>query len=98
MSNHVRTYLKLFKLITHFLYFLQEGQISEAETLKLKLEQTQRERRLAMEESGTKHTPNWFVKKDDKSNAQWTFKSEAQKNYWNQRNEAKFAADMIDLW
>ena len=77
---------------------LQEGQISEAETLKLKLEQTQRERRLAMEESGTKHTPNWFVKKDDKSNAQWTFKSEAQKNYWNQRNEAKFSADMIDLW
>ena len=51
-----------------FLYFLQEGQISEAETLKLKLEQTQRERRLAMEESGTKHTPNWFVKKDDKIN------------------------------
>ena len=51
-----------------------------------------------MEESGTKHTPNWFVKKDDKSNAQWTFKSEAQKNYWNQRNEAKFTADMIDLW
>jgi len=77
---------------------LEEGQISEAETLKLKLEQTQRERRLAMEESGTKHTPNWFVKKDDKSNAQWTFKSEAQKNYWNQRNEAKFAADMNDLW
>ena len=77
---------------------MQEGQISEAETLKLKLEQTQRERRLAMEESGNKHTPNWFVKKDDKSNAQWTFKSEAQKNYWNQRNEAKFSADMIDLW
>ena len=51
-----------------------------------------------MEESGTKHTPNWFVKKDDKSNAQWTFKSEAQKNYWNQRNEAKFVADMNDLW
>ena len=77
---------------------LQEGQISEDETLKLKLEQTQRERRLTMEESGTKHTPNWFVKKDDKSNAQWTFKSEAQKNYWNQRNEAKFSADMNDLW
>ena len=99
MSNHVRTCLKLFKqvktclnLCKPFLYFLQ------AETLKLKLEQTQRERRLAMEESGTKHTPNWFVKKDDKSNAQWTFKSEAQKNYWNQRNEAKFSADMIDLW
>ena len=35
--------------------------------LKLKLEQTQRERRLAMEESGTKHTPNWHVKKYDKS-------------------------------
>ena len=46
---------------------MQEGQISEAETLKLKLEQTQRERWLAMEESGTKHTRNWFFKKDDKN-------------------------------
>ena len=75
--------------------FFQEGQISEAETLKLKLEQSQRERRLEMEESGAKHTPNWFDKKD---NAQWTFKSDNQENYWKQRNEAKFAADMIDLW
>ena len=42
---------------------MQEGQISEAETLKLKLEQTQRERWLAMEESGTKHTPIGLSKK-----------------------------------
>ena len=80
MSQYVKTYLKLFEIFWNgsnrfkhvqisltFSLFLKEGQISEAETLKFKLEQTQREYRLAMEESGTKHTPNWFVKKDDKS-------------------------------
>ena len=54
----------------------------------------------SIESSGTKHTPNWFVRKDDKTNTQWTFKSDKnnQNNYWNQRNEAKFDPDMIDLW
>merc|ERR1719232_1140633 len=60
---------------------LEDGRISEAETLKLKLEQAQRERRLEMEENGEKHDPQWFVKSGDKSN-QWTFK---ENQYWSKR-------------
>ena len=35
--------------------------------------QLQKEFQLEIEESDTKHTPNEFVKKYDKNNAQWTF-------------------------
>ena len=41
-----------------FLYpLLQEGQISEAESLKLNLEQAQRERRVQMKEIVQNHIP-----------------------------------------
>ena len=76
VSEYVKTYLKLFKIVWNgsnrfkhvqisltFSLVLQEGQISEAETLKLKLEQTQRECRLEMKEYGTKHTPIVLSKK-----------------------------------
>lgn len=39
---------------------LEEGQLSEAETLKLSLEQKQRERRKELEEEGSSHIPQWF--------------------------------------
>ena len=76
-----------------FLYpLLQEGQISEAESLKLNLEQAQRERRVQMEEIGQNHIPKWFIKEN---NANWTFNG----NYWDQRQEPGFSnLDLIELW
>ena len=71
---------------------LQEGQISEAESLKLNLEQAQRERRVQMEEIGQNHIPKWFIKEN---NANWTFNG----NYWDQRQEPGFSnLDLIELW
>ena len=47
---------------------LKEGQISDAENSKLKLEQAQRERRHQAEQEGASeqayHTPMWFQRKD----------------------------------
>ena len=40
----------------------QEGKVAEAESLKLKLEQAQRERRQMLEEMDQTHKPKWFEK------------------------------------
>lgn len=73
---------------------LEEGQISEAEKLKLQLEQNQRERRQAMEQAGQQHVPQWFVREDPKS-AQWTFKEE----YWNTKEDPGFQdLQLMQLW
>jgi len=70
---------------------LEEGQISEAETLKLKLEQAQRERRNHNETNGISHVPQWFVK----TSKHWTFKDD----YWTQRNDANFnELNLMELW
>lgn len=39
---------------------LEEGNLSAAETLKLQLEQTQRDRRKHKEQEGIQHEPRWF--------------------------------------
>ena len=39
---------------------LEEGNLSSAETLKLQLEQTQRDRRKHKEQDGIQHEPRWF--------------------------------------
>jgi hypothetical protein len=39
---------------------LEEGNLSAAETLKLQLEQTQRDRRKHKEQEGIQHEPQWF--------------------------------------
>jgi hypothetical protein len=71
---------------------LEEGQISEAESLKLNLEQAQRERRVQMEENGQNHIPKWFIKEQ---NANWTFNG----NYWDKRQDPGFSnLDFIELW
>ena len=76
----------------NFLKIFQEGQISEAENSKLKLEQAQRERRGQMEEMGKIHDAKWFTKK----NNSWTF----QESYWNLRNDPTGFenANLLDLW
>jgi hypothetical protein len=79
-----------------FIFFLQEGQVSEAEILKLKLEQNQRERRLQMELDATKtHNPQWFAKTNEKTNT-WTF----NEDYWSKRSNAfGFSQlDLMELW
>merc|ERR1712223_96854 len=70
---------------------LEEGKISDAENMKLKLEQAQRERRHNAEQEGKTekdyHTPMWF-KKSEKKNAGksqeqiWSFTGQ----YWNVRD------------
>ena len=79
-------------LIKIVCWFFQEGQISEAESSKLKLEQAQRERRGQMEEMGKIHEAKWFTKK----NNSWTF----QESYWNQRNDPTGFenVNLLDLW
>ena len=74
------------------IFLFQEGQISEAESSKLKLEQAQRERRGQMEEMGKIHEAKWFTKK----NNSWTF----QDSYWNQRNDPTGFenTNLLDLW
>lgn len=39
---------------------LEEGNLSAAETLKLQLEQAQRDRRKHKEQDGLQHGPQWF--------------------------------------
>ena len=52
--------------LTSLSFYFQEGKISDAENMKLKLEQAQRERRQNAEQDGKKeqdyHTPMWFRK------------------------------------
>ena len=75
----------------------QEGKIVEAEALKLKLEQAQRERRQVGEETDQVHQPVWFERVttgEDASRSgsadQWTFKG----NYWQLRKEPGFQTEL----
>ena len=71
------------------IFFFKEGRISEAESLKLKLEQAQRDRRLQMEKELKEHFPAFFSKAQNK----WNF----NQDYWVQRNNGKFG-NLLDLW
>jgi len=78
---------------------LEEGKIVEAEALKLKLEQAQRERRQVAEETGEVHQPAWFERvttSEDRSKSgntdQWTFKG----NYWQLRKDPGFQTELDD--
>ncbi|QQP55998.1 Oxysterol-binding protein [Caligus rogercresseyi] len=73
------------------------GNIGEAETLKLKLEQSQRERRNQMEEEERPHVPKWFVRQNEESgNETWIFND----RYWELRkNSQEFSQMVLDrLW
>lgn len=73
---------------------LEEGQITDAETLKLKLEQAQRERRQSMEENdGEKHNAMWF--RNDGNKGSWAFKGD----YWTFRTDPGFSQmTLLKLW
>lgn len=74
---------------------MQEGQITEAEGMKLRLEQSQRDRRRMADESGATHVPVWFRKSAaDGGGERWKFTG----HYWS-RKEGRFAGiDMVRLW
>ena len=72
--------------------FLEEGQVEKAETMKLRLEQNQRERRQRMEEEGTEHRPRWFQRSSDDK---WTFNGD----YWKKREHGGFQKlGLPQLW
>ena len=76
--------------------YFQEGQIPEAETMKLKLEQAQRERRVAMEGRGESHVARWFEKKVTQSSAEeWV----TNDKYWVERKDPGFSKkEFLKLW
>lgn len=70
----------------------EDGDFDEAEILKAKLEEAQRERRKVMEEEGTVWTPKWFERiegGDDGGDEVWAAK-EGTEGYWEQRKEGKW--------
>ncbi|CAM6053555.1 unnamed protein product [Sphagnum tenellum] len=84
---------------------LEEGQIPEAETLKLQLEQNQRERSHTMEESGRSHQPRWFGRRaaraaraeaGQEAADRWAF----DEQYWMRRKDPGFknCDDFVKLW
>ncbi|XP_022249828.1 oxysterol-binding protein-related protein 3-like isoform X2 [Limulus polyphemus] len=68
---------------------LEEGNVSAAESAKMQLEQSQRERRKKREEEGIEYIPMWFSRKDEdeERKEEWTFNN----SYWELRNKPGFA-------
>ena len=63
----------------------EDGDIDEAEVLKAKLEQAQRERRKAMEEEGTEWRPRWFSKIEGAGGEEvWRLQT-GKDGYWEER-------------
>ena len=63
----------------------EDGDIDEAEGLKAKLEQAQRERRKVMEEKGTEWKARWFSKIEGAGGEEaWRLKS-GREGYWEER-------------
>ena len=76
----------------------QEGQISEAENMKLKLEQNQRDRRAAMEEAGEKHVPKWFKlgqhdNREEADNEDYSDRSKSSSNSTGNKDRWVFTTD-----
>ncbi|KAG9250461.1 putative oxysterol binding protein [Emericellopsis atlantica] len=64
----------------------EEGDLDEAESLKLQLEEAQRTRRKEMEVRGEEHQPRWFVRADNAPDGEevWKIKS-GKDSYWEER-------------
>jgi len=71
---------------------LEEGDIDTAETLKLQLENAQRERRKRREELGITHEPRWF---SNPRNDLWEYNGK----YWELRERPGFSNMQFEsLW
>ncbi|GMM37857.1 oxysterol-binding protein related protein [Saccharomycopsis crataegensis] len=79
----------------------ENSDVDTAETLKVELEQQQRERRKEMETSGEKHVPKFFAKditdsNDDDILLNWNFVT-GEKSYWNRRKTQDWE-DLLQLY
>ncbi|KFA64688.1 hypothetical protein S40285_07127 [Stachybotrys chlorohalonatus IBT 40285] len=64
----------------------EDGNLDDAETWKVKLEEAQRVRRRDMEERGTAHKPRWFVKAENTPDGEEVWKLKTGKDgYWEER-------------
>ncbi|KAH3675456.1 hypothetical protein WICMUC_002745 [Wickerhamomyces mucosus] len=72
----------------------EKGDVSLAETLKLEIEQRQRDRRNKLNQDGIIHKPQWFEKIGD---LEYHFKK-GNKSYWNVRKSQNWDKNLEDLW
>jgi hypothetical protein len=70
----------------------EQGNLDQAEELKLQLEEAQRTRRRAMEERGEVHKPRWFVKAEDSPEGEEVWKIKGGKDgYWEERAKGNWS-------
>lgn len=76
----------------------EKGNVDEAESLKQKLEESQRTRRKELETSGKKHEPFFFthVGGSTPDTGEWVVKK-GPKSYWNRRKNGDWS-DLVQLW
>uniref|UniRef100_A0A8D8VD64 Oxysterol-binding protein-related protein 6 n=1 Tax=Cacopsylla melanoneura TaxID=428564 RepID=A0A8D8VD64_9HEMI len=73
---------------------LEQGNLNGAEQLKLKLEQSQRERRKKNEENGILHTPHWFRRVRVQDGELWEYNGK----YWEARKNNFKSINFDPLW
>ncbi|XP_050427969.1 oxysterol-binding protein-related protein 6-like isoform X2 [Adelges cooleyi] len=74
---------------------LEEGDLNRAESMKLNLEQMQRERRKQKEETGEQHEPKWFRKTVKNGMETWEYNHQ----YWDLRKNPGFSSYSVEkLW
>ncbi|CCX15440.1 Similar to Oxysterol-binding protein homolog C23H4.01c; acc. no. O13944 [Pyronema omphalodes CBS 100304] len=67
---------------------VEEGRLDEAEGIKLKLEEKQRDRRREMEEEGKVWEPVWFRKVREYADEEvWRIVGDEEEGYWKKRQE-----------
>lgn len=72
--------------------FAEEGNLDDAEEWKVKLEEGQRARRRALEESGAEHKPRWFVKVATGGDGEEVWKLKGGKDgYWEERAKGQWS-------
>lgn len=72
----------------------EKGNTDEAEDLKSKLEEDQRQRRKENEATKTEHEPKFFV--PDLETGEWAYRR-GEKSYWNRRKTQDWN-DLLKLW
>ncbi|KAK6204572.1 Oxysterol-binding protein-domain-containing protein [Scheffersomyces amazonensis] len=75
-----------------------KGDVDEAETLKVQLEEAQRTRRKELEDAGEDHLPKFFEKIGDgePDSSEWVY-VRGSKSYWNRRKNQDWD-DLVSLW
>lgn len=78
--------------------FAEQGELDKAEEWKVKLEEAQRVRRRALEESGEEYKPRWFVKVSDGPDGDEVWKLKGGKEgYWEERAKGEWSG-VVDIF